>query len=258
MEDPDLVALIYPLTNEAKRIIRGDEKRPQCVKAQEADARLVDAGVSRLPISWPINDHAVGYTQPLPQTSRLELRFSRGPRSSQGFVAGTSTQCDLVLPADREYGLSDQHFALTFDSTNRLIVRDLDTRCGTQILYGNEGQGLRRNFVWIVGRDHIPCPNRRIVIRLNAKLKFLLVEGKHKATWQQYTDNINRFRQERQGTATIKDLPRVSNFNQTLSLIQGRGRRAPSPSTSVGSCLAVAGSERSPVSGTSALAASSL
>ncbi|KAI6292591.1 hypothetical protein MCOR29_009620 [Pyricularia oryzae] len=83
----------------------------------------------------------------------MELRFSRGPKAEHGFVFGASPSCDFVLNAK---GISNRHFAITFDNVGRLIVRDLHSANGLAVTYNGKAKEIRKDgFHWIIGGDTI-------------------------------------------------------------------------------------------------------
>ena len=100
-------------------------------------------------------------------------------------------------------GISSYHFALQFDDHHRPIVKDLGSLSGTEVLYGQQGAGKRRNFVWIIGGKPGPETQHPIVINIHQHLKFQIVVSSHNSTSQPYIDSVNRFRQ---GTTNTKDL----------------------------------------------------
>ena len=91
-------------------------------------------------------------------------------------------------------GLSYHHFALTFDNHNRLIVKDLGSLDGTEVIYDKQGKGKRSDFVWIVGGDKVPEEKEPIVINVNDHLKFQIVVSYYDIALQLYIDNVNSFR----------------------------------------------------------------
>ncbi|KAK2743006.1 hypothetical protein CKAH01_18421 [Colletotrichum kahawae] len=95
------------------------------------------------------------------------------------------------------------HFSLTFDEFNRPLIKDLNSLRGTQVTYNGEGEGVRRDFHWIVGGHHIPQEKKSIIITVPNAVSFQIVILPHDIRSSEYVDSINRFRQ---GTATTEDL----------------------------------------------------
>ncbi|GAB1319405.1 hypothetical protein MFIFM68171_09615 [Madurella fahalii] len=91
--------------------------------------------------------------------SYIELTFGRGPETGSGYVFGTGTKparSGIVIP--QLHDVDTYHCALTFENdfedTNsyRLVLRDLGSRHGTAVKYGDAWTKHRRNFRWILGR----------------------------------------------------------------------------------------------------------
>lgn len=115
MADPDLIARLYPYgdTNTgwawATRVV--ENLNP---------SRYVGPTRSPSPEA-PFNRHDRQPTEP-PEARNdpaphLELRFSRGPGTTQGFVLGKDPDTsDIVLV--NEKGISDHYYAITFEKTS--------------------------------------------------------------------------------------------------------------------------------------------
>ncbi|KAM3512894.1 hypothetical protein MY11210_003450 [Beauveria gryllotalpidicola] len=111
------------------------------------------------------------------------LRFSTKRGSNMGFVIGRNALCDLALD---HACLAQFHGAFTFDSSYRLIFKDLGSRHGTRVKYderddhnsdvrdcfgkpfytGSAGL-IRRDFAWIVGGPGI---SHKVEVRLGGTL----------------------------------------------------------------------------------------
>lgn len=76
----------------------------------------------------------------------LVFLFSHGAKTTAGIIGGTAANVDFHLPTAA--GVSDYHFAITFNSRNQPIVKDLGSLGGTKVTYtGERGQRLS-NFEW--------------------------------------------------------------------------------------------------------------
>ncbi|KAI6609192.1 hypothetical protein MCOR14_012066, partial [Pyricularia oryzae] len=103
----------------------------------------------------------------------MELRFSRGSKTKQGFVFGASPSCDFILDGK---GISNRHFAITFDDDGRFIVRDLHSTNGLAVTYNGKAKAIRKGgFHWIIGGDAIlegveieicPAPSKKTTISI--------------------------------------------------------------------------------------------
>lgn len=137
-----------------------------------------------------------------PSTPYLELRFSKGPRTNQGFVLGKDPRTsDIVIVNDPS--ISIRHCAITFETGfldyngYRLVVRDLGSTHGTAVEYQNgNGRGpvraARRDFRWIIN-GHRLVRISTIVIELHKKLRLRIEVANKGPPSQRYTENIARF-----------------------------------------------------------------
>ncbi|KAI6276753.1 hypothetical protein MCOR14_011277 [Pyricularia oryzae] len=117
---------------------------------------------------------------------RMELRFNRGPKTKQGFVFGASPSCDFILDGK---GISNRHFAITFDDDGRLIVRDLHSTNGLAVTYNGKAKAIRRGgFHWIIGGDEIlegvdieicPAPSKKTTISILVQSAISLNDPEH-------------------------------------------------------------------------------
>lgn len=130
----------------------------------------------------------------------LEITFSDIPRTNRGLLFGYNPYCDVVLP---NQGISGTHFSLTFDQSNRLIVKDLNSLRGTEVTYDGRGKGARRGFQWIIGGHDILQDKRRVAIAVPDIISFQIFVPIQSITSAAYIDKVNRFKQ---GTATTEDL----------------------------------------------------
>ncbi|AEO61522.1 hypothetical protein MYCTH_2311751 [Thermothelomyces thermophilus ATCC 42464] len=199
MEDPDLIACLYPFVDgevvgkKAKKVIEAGEKRHQFIPPRLSEVneqpQLSRSERESTPLERPREEVPAYFYHP-----GLELRFSRGPQTPFGFVFGTDENSDIVLPKSIST-ISFHHFALTFDDHYRPIVKDLGSSNGIEVTYNSRGKGNRSNFIWIIGGHRIPRYTETIVINVNKDLKFQIVVARHDITSPQYIDNVNRFRQ---------------------------------------------------------------
>uniref|UniRef100_A0A0B7KJ04 Protein kinase domain-containing protein n=1 Tax=Bionectria ochroleuca TaxID=29856 RepID=A0A0B7KJ04_BIOOC len=74
-----------------------------------------------------------------------------------------------------------------FDDYDRPIVKDLGSLIGTQVKYGNDGEGWRRDFAWIVGGSKVPKRITPIVIYVNDKLSRLKFSAGTERTTETHT-----------------------------------------------------------------------
>jgi hypothetical protein len=87
----------------------------------------------------------------LDYTAYLEISLSKIPKGKRGLEAGWDPNADIPLPTGVP-GLSSRHFSLTFNDDYYFIVKDLNSRAGTSVIYGDKDGGPRSSE-WIIGGD---------------------------------------------------------------------------------------------------------
>lgn len=189
--DDDLIARVYPIL---------DRSKYESYDASSLE-RLVELNRDRLqPLASAEESAEASMPAPAPDAGPcLELRFSRGPRTSYGFIFGSDKTCDIVLPVAK--GISPRHCAVTFendfaDSNDYwLVLRDYSTQ-GTSVKYSNVG-GVGNRCRWIIGCPSLP-PATEISIALAPRARFRIVVARHDSASPAYIENVNRLLQ---GTA---------------------------------------------------------
>lgn len=201
MIDSDLIALVYPHNDHKEQIGKAFSRSSYYVAPlvlptePRAPYAHSERGSTEPPDSLDVPDH---YYLPC-----IEVRFSNIPRSHHGIIFGTGPDSDVVLPNCK--GVGYHQFTLTFDDTNRLIVKDWGSLIGTEVTYEGEGGGTRRGFQWIVGGDDVLLQKNIVLINLasNPPLQLRIVDNQHDSASSDY---INKVRLFCQGSATAEDL----------------------------------------------------
>ncbi|EGX94716.1 protein kinase [Cordyceps militaris CM01] len=152
----------------------------------------------------PINPSA-GITLDQSLNPHIRISFNHVPKTSHGLVFGCGKQCDVVLPDERS--ISAHHFSITFDEQYRLIVRDLNSTAGTEVIFGKDVGHIsakfpRRNFQWLV-EGSCRMPSSKVVIRVGLKLSFYLVPETQSMPQTEYKMKVDNFRQ---GSGTAQAL----------------------------------------------------
>ena len=80
----------------------------------------------------------------LENTNCLTVRFSYGVRTSVGVIDDYAANVDLAFQNISD--ISKYHFAIIFDDQNRSIIRDLDFKGGTKVIYNEEKEERLFNF----------------------------------------------------------------------------------------------------------------
>lgn len=202
MEHADIFALIYPhgagtVGEKASKAIKANPRYVPPRLAQPSRARRRRRDRRERESTEPLQNPGVS---PLDYLPSLSVGLGDNPRSDQGLIFGSNPNCDVFLDID---GISNVHFSLTFDEFNRPLIKDLNSLRGTQVTYNGEGEGVRRDFHWIVGGHHIPQEKKSIIITVPYAVAFQIVILPHDIRSSEYVDSVNRFRQ---GTATTEDL----------------------------------------------------
>ncbi|KAH8707743.1 Serine/threonine-protein kinase PAK 2 [Beauveria bassiana] len=137
--------------------------------------------------SHDIHSGYIGYDE-FENLPSLILRFSTKRNSNMGFVIGRNALCDLAL---NHACLAQFHGAFTFDSSHRLVFKDLRSRHGTRVKYDERDDDksavrdcsgktcstgfaglIRRGFTWIVGG---PGVHHKVEVRLGETLLMQVV-----------------------------------------------------------------------------------
>ncbi|KAL8895382.1 MAG: hypothetical protein Q9207_008197 [Kuettlingeria erythrocarpa] len=201
MYDPDIIAIIYPAEGQgecqAEKAIKEASNRSRFVPPRRRDDRLEPHGSDSRFIREATEQPEEKQLEDRP---RLVLRFSNPPKTRQGLVAGRNPEADLFLGDIK--GVSWNHFALTFDDQNCLIVRDLHSTVGTRVIYDGEDWQQGRGVDWSA-RGPSFLKGKTPVIKVLECLQFGLIVPDHDTTSQTYLDNVAVFRQ---GTTAAEDL----------------------------------------------------
>ncbi|KJZ76551.1 hypothetical protein HIM_03887 [Hirsutella minnesotensis 3608] len=222
MDSIDLIARVYPVLHATEQAQRGIKSSKRCVLPRiEAEAQDQRDRHGRGLTEQPEDRDSSAYSY-LPC---VELRFSDIPRTKHGLIFGCDPKSDVVLPNRK--GISYHHFTLTFDDTNRLIVKDWGSLWGTEVVYSDEGHGKRRNFQWIVSSPGIPSRVKRILVKVDESVQFEVVGIRYDITSQAYIDKVDRFRK---GAAPAEELfddldlpPRADTELPTVAHTPGTG-----------------------------------
>ncbi|PGG98116.1 serine/threonine protein kinase [Blastomyces parvus] len=195
MDDPDLIAYLFPLTHPARNSVRRPENRSRCHELTEAIKRKPARRQpgDRTP---PREQNSSNWFPDFVGTEMLKVTFSKGPKSHRGFVLGREPKkCDIVLGSQASPDVSGSHFLLTFNDNDQLILVDTSSN-GTIVSYNGKGEENRKKFTWIVGGHIVPdkgLPN--VVITLHKDLLFQIVCAKRKNE-EEYTAKIRQFRSD--------------------------------------------------------------
>lgn len=184
MTDTGLIARIYPVYYDAyaqDTLTMNDTRlrkalpRPSSSKFKKTESNKASPRASRAPTRSP-SPHAYN---PDDNMDCLELRFTNGPKTNRGFVFGRDRTSDIVL-SQRLTSVSNYHFAITFENDfedtdeYRLVLRDLNSREGTNVTYQNNGDEFRRDFRWILSGHDNAC-DKTIIIEIPQRFLLRIV-----------------------------------------------------------------------------------
>ncbi|UKZ72197.1 uncharacterized protein TrAtP1_013136 [Trichoderma atroviride] len=122
----------------------------------------------------------------------IKVTFSHIPKTRHGLRCGHGEDAELLLKPLQGVGL--YHFALTFDDSYHLVVRDLWSTSGTTVIYGRAERGPWSNFSWIVGGSDFLDGMSSIIVKVQNSLQFQLVIPRHDIQSKSYRDKVDRYR----------------------------------------------------------------
>ncbi|KAJ8131553.1 hypothetical protein O1611_g2073 [Lasiodiplodia mahajangana] len=214
MEDTDLIARIHPFLDEDyDRAVAAIVAIPHYKPPKHPRQEVKPTSPSRE--DRESTEPPDTFAPKLDELPYLELRFSRGPQTSAGFVFGTASTSDFVLPNTSK-----------IDGYYRLILRDLGSSSGTAVGYDGHGLEVRKGFDWILHGYEAPNTTKNIVIQLHEKLKFKIVANQHDIASYAYIDSVERFRR---GVTAPEDL--IKRFGLFTGAMTQRDSSMYSPST---------------------------
>ncbi|KAM3537480.1 hypothetical protein ARSEF1564_009597 [Beauveria bassiana] len=220
MQDRDLIARVHAVAHHAGRANEAIESSIHYVRPPEQQhPPRATAYNSREPTPAP--EACDNTLLPDVDGPYLELRFSRIPRSSYGFIFGRHPSSDVVLPD--EPGISHFQCSITFDLERRLIVKDLQTTIGTAVTYDDQANVRRCGFQWIVGGDPY-IQNKVIMIRIHKMIWFRLIVAHQDTQSPFYVASADRYCA---GQATTQDLFQAVNLRTRLDTKRPSGAHTP-------------------------------
>lgn len=108
----------------------------------------------------------------IPQTYGIAVDLNQCTKGKDGFVCGRyGHMADLIIPAHFS-SVSNCHFSITFNDDYQLIIRDLNSSLGTDVLFDGHSEGVRRNGAWVIGDSDILQNVSRITIRIPNNVGF--------------------------------------------------------------------------------------
>ncbi|KAH7010914.1 uncharacterized protein B0I36DRAFT_370180 [Microdochium trichocladiopsis] len=199
MDDADIIAYIYPHGSgndfeRANAVITASPRRlaPRLIQPTIAEHSRQQRASTEPPED--LDASTLHYLQ------RLQVKFTNIPRTDKGLLFGSNPNCDVVLPYK---GVSNIHFSLTFDKDNQHIIKDWNSRRGTQVTYDGDNRGARSNFQWIIGGHKLARPIRSIIITIPNIIAFQIVVPSQNIQTPDYVEKVKKFKE---GCATAESL----------------------------------------------------
>lgn len=203
MDDPDIFAYLYPAKDQGRekalKTIRMEENHSRYLPPQTDNGRLKPAHETNVPFVREATEEP-DEEDNLDLQHCLALRFSDPPPTRQGAVAGRSPNAFIRLPSNK--GISWYHFAVTFDKHFHMMVQDLNSMVGTQLIYDGAEGPPGHGIAWSTCGP-TTVKGKPPVIKVVEDLQFTLIVPTHDLTSQIYRDNVTRYLQ---GTAPPEDL----------------------------------------------------
>ncbi|OAR01256.1 hypothetical protein LLEC1_07404 [Akanthomyces lecanii] len=203
MEDidhSDVIVFLRPLTDTGRFTVSMPRNEPRFLKACQS-----------LPSEVPRHERE-GTELPeesdfVQSTDRLVVKFSQGCETRHGVVCGEADSVDLALPDMPK--ISRVHLAITFDEkTNRPVIRDLGSTCGTVVTFDGE-RGTSLSNYECIAKDKYP---------------FKVVVPTHDFTSPGYIEKVRKFRL---GTAEPEELLHSLVLQSRQRTQQPGGQRTP-------------------------------
>ncbi|KAL6892143.1 checkpoint kinase [Trichoderma evansii] len=212
--DGNIIAYIYPALgtmgqSRARRAISQNIEHPGYTPPRHC--RLQDKEAPCFKISDIVNVHDEETLdeenqENLEHEACIKLTFNHIPKTRSGLRCGYGEDAELRVSSARSIGL--YHFALTFDDSYHLIVRDLGSTSGTTVVYGRAERGPWSDFSWIVGGSDFLKGISSVIVKVSTLLQFRLVIPHHNIQSKLYRDKVDRYRA---GSADVEQIFRLGN-----------------------------------------------
>ncbi|KAM3497741.1 hypothetical protein MY10362_008919 [Beauveria mimosiformis] len=135
----------------------------------------------------------------------LKIRFDDPPRTRSGYTFGRDANlAEFVLPPQTR--ASGRHFALTFDHENQLIVRDLRSKYGTRVMYGNPKaadasevveakcrMGSKRGQMDWSARGPSMAGGFHPIINVDDEIQFQIIVPEHNVEDAEYRQKVSQY-----------------------------------------------------------------
>lgn len=145
---------------------------------------------------------------PLEYEACIKVTFNQIPKTRHSLRCGHAEDAELRFDTLKGIGL--YHFALTFDDSYHLIVRDLGSTSGTTVVYGRTERGPWSDFSWIVGGSDFLKGISSIIVKVSNLMQFQLVIPHHDTQSKLYRDKVDRYRI---GSAHVEQIFNLGNVD---------------------------------------------
>lgn len=205
MEDPNLIAILIPTDEKelAKSAFRLPYNRARYLPPRKRSAAPVffTREITPAPPS-PKDDYN--------SCHRIELSLKKRPKRMQyGYVFGADPQpCDVVLEG---IGVSGQHFCITFDEEQRIILKDFSTYGTAVSIRGQAKNEVRHGIDWILSLDD---GKYDIVVQI-CGLEFKIKLASHETCEDEFLKNVNIFLEESRSALPALDVLGIYSHKTT-------------------------------------------
>lgn len=202
MDDSNIMVRIYPASGArlARTCIDMNTKHPGYMPPKIDVPEVPHSGLhDMLPNERESTVDAVSYNY-LDHEPFIEVSFDHIPSTRHGLRLGRDEGNDIVLLGVE---ISGFHLALTFDDNYCLVVHDLGSRNGTEVMYeGISSGGFRSNFHWIVsGHRFISEKVTGIIVAPSEMVQLRLEIPEHNVGDESYRYKVDRFRRGTESTS---------------------------------------------------------
>lgn len=144
--------------------------------------------------------------------SQLRLSFDLLPKDIQrGFVFGSNpASCDVLL--ERAGGpVSRQHFCITFDDQERVVLKDTSSS-NTIVSYdGHAATQQRHHFTWIL------FPGYDIRVKISGGLEFRIELPEHHSCRHEYSQRVRSYLEKSRNAIGPLDLLNIHSLQSTAA-----------------------------------------
>ena len=206
MEDPNLIFTLKAATIRAETILAQQHNSNRYVPPPDYCGVEDICSRETTPATNLANEEEADYC------SQLRFTFELLPKDIQrGFVFGSNpTSCDVLLGRAGGH-VSRQHFCITFDDQERVVLKDTSLT-GTTVSYGGQAATQPRNhFTWIL------LPGYDIQVKISESLEFSIELAEHDASKHEYSQHVHSYLEASRNAIVPLDLLDIHSLQSTAA-----------------------------------------